>query len=168
MVNGCHSASIEELISLRYWGNKCAPILDSGELRWKLVEDEQKDLMNLFSFFFFFSACESFNETRMQNAPLEVRESTVENIIPYEYSSIHSLATDDEPRCTALYLRCITTIHTVPLTFRVKGNIIDDSEDTFLWPWHAAIFVDGRYRCSAVLLEPNWLLTSFYCTENVM
>ncbi|XP_018405344.1 PREDICTED: serine protease nudel-like [Cyphomyrmex costatus] len=38
---------------------------------------------------------------------------------------------------------------------------------TYLWPWLAAIFVDGRYHCSALLLESDWLLSSSSCTENI-
>ncbi|XP_046741125.1 serine protease nudel [Diprion similis] len=115
--------------------------------------------------YFGFGACESFNETRMQNAPLGVKASTALNLLPYEYSTPNTMSME-EPQCTVLYLRCLPTIHSIPLTYRLKG-INDQEEDTYLWPWHAAVFIDGRYQCSAVLLEPSWLLTSGYCAKDL-
>lgn len=113
-----------------------------------------------------YRGCESFNETRMHNAPLEVRSSTSTDLIPYEHPlSLYDLEAEKEPSCTVIYVRCIPTIHTVSLAYRLKA--IDGGQDTFLWPWHAAVFVDGRYKCGAVLLEPSWLLTSVHCTENI-
>ncbi|XP_046613613.1 serine protease nudel isoform X1 [Neodiprion virginianus] len=115
--------------------------------------------------YFGFGACESFNETRMQNAPLEVKASTAMNLVPYEYSTPYILSME-EPQCTVLYLRCLPTIHSISMTYRLKG-IDGQEEDTYLWPWHAAVFADGRYQCSAVLLEPSWLLTSRYCAMDM-
>ncbi|XP_012251446.2 serine protease nudel [Athalia rosae] len=143
-----------------YEGGKWMPFCIDGR------EDKPATLGKQMCSYFGFGACESFNETRVQNASLEVLSSTVSDVIPYEYSTLFSLTTDDEPHCTALYLRCLPTIHTVPLTFRIKSTD-GDEEDDFLWPWNAAVFVDGRYACSGVLLEPSWVLTSSYCVDDV-
>ena len=31
------------------------------------------------------------------------------------------------------------------------------------WPWHAAIYVDGTFQCSGVILNENWTLTTAHC-----
>ena len=31
------------------------------------------------------------------------------------------------------------------------------------WPWHAAIYVDGTFQCSGVILNDNWTLTTAHC-----
>ncbi|XP_014616401.1 PREDICTED: serine protease nudel [Polistes canadensis] len=69
------------------------------------------------------------------------------------------------PTCLGLNIRCrpvpSSSINVHLLLDPVTGN------RTFTWPWLAAIFVDGRYQCSAILLEPNWLLSSSACTKNI-
>ncbi|XP_066994121.2 serine protease nudel [Anabrus simplex] len=42
-----------------------------------------------------------------------------------------------------------------------------DGKEEYEWPWHAAIYVDGAYCCSAVLLNPSWLLTSIACIDHL-
>ncbi|EGI57358.1 Serine protease nudel [Acromyrmex echinatior] len=65
--------------------------------------------------------------------------------------------------CTTLRFRCRPV-----LSSSADSHVVIDprtGNHTYLWPWLAAIFVDGRYHCSALLLEPNWLLSSSSCTE---
>ncbi|XP_043489566.1 serine protease nudel-like [Polistes fuscatus] len=69
------------------------------------------------------------------------------------------------PTCLGLNIRC----RPVPSSSINVHSILDPvtGSRTFTWPWLAAIFVDGRYQCSAILLEPNWLLSSSACTKNI-
>nr|CAD7404503.1 unnamed protein product [Timema cristinae] len=34
------------------------------------------------------------------------------------------------------------------------------------WPWHAALYVGGVYKCSAALIDSRWLLASSYCVQD--
>ncbi|XP_066591634.1 serine protease nudel [Prorops nasuta] len=67
--------------------------------------------------------------------------------------------------CSGVYIRCRPVLGS-----EVRAHLIDDprtGSKTYLWPWLGAIFVDGLYRCTAVLLEHDWLLSSSRCTENI-
>lgn len=35
------------------------------------------------------------------------------------------------------------------------------------WPWHASLFQEGDYLCTATLIHPQWLLTSTHCMNSV-
>ncbi|XP_015603565.1 serine protease nudel [Cephus cinctus] len=67
--------------------------------------------------------------------------------------------------CVSLHVECNPTLNTSVSNHLV--SIKDTENPSYLWPWHAAIFVDGRYHCSAVLLEHSWLLTSARCVQNI-
>lgn len=88
-----------------------------------------------------------------------------DNITSYEPSPEHVAASEENEICTTLRLRCRQV-----LSSSVDSHLIVDPKTgnrTYLWPWLAAIFVDGRYRCSALLVEPDWLLSSSSCTEDI-
>ncbi|XP_015184626.1 PREDICTED: serine protease nudel-like [Polistes dominula] len=69
------------------------------------------------------------------------------------------------PTCQGFNIGC----RPVPNTNINVHTIIDPvtGNRTFIWPWLATIFVDGSYRCSAILLDTNWLLSSSACTKNI-
>lgn len=69
----------------------------------------------------------------------------------------------DKP-CLGLYIRCATTLSS-SMNLHLVVDASTGSHD-YLWPWLAAIFVDGRYRCVALLLDPSWLLSAAKCLEN--
>lgn len=81
-----------------------------------------------------------------------------------ENSSAASLNEEDET-CLGLYIHCAA----IPSGSMYAHLAIDDRTGNrdYLWPWLAAIFVDGRYRCMALLLDSNWLLSAAKCLENV-
>ena len=33
------------------------------------------------------------------------------------------------------------------------------------WPWQAAIYVNGSFKCSGVIINENWTLTVADCTR---
>ncbi|XP_014475627.1 PREDICTED: serine protease nudel [Dinoponera quadriceps] len=72
--------------------------------------------------------------------------------------------TGDGP-CSALRIHCRPV-----LSGSVDSHLIADPDtgsQTYLWPWLAAILVDGRYRCPALLLKPDWLLSNSGCTRDI-
>ncbi|XP_011256317.2 serine protease nudel isoform X3 [Camponotus floridanus] len=88
-----------------------------------------------------------------------------DNITSYEPSPGHVAASEENETCTTLRIRCRQV-----LSSSVDSHLIVDPRTgnrTYLWPWLAAIFVDGHYRCSALLVEPDWLLSSSSCTKDI-
>lgn len=72
---------------------------------------------------------------------------------------------EEDETCTTLYIRCRPVLSSSADSYLIVDPRTGDH--VYQWPWLAAIFVDGRYRCSALLLEPDWLLSSSSCTENI-
>ncbi|KAI4503887.1 hypothetical protein M0802_001290 [Mischocyttarus mexicanus] len=70
-----------------------------------------------------------------------------------------------QPTCLGLSIRC-RPVPSSNINVHLHLDPVTGSR-TFTWPWLAAIFVDGLYHCSAILLEPNWLLSSSECTKNI-
>ncbi|XP_043512079.1 serine protease nudel-like isoform X3 [Frieseomelitta varia] len=104
---------------------------------------------------------------------VDVRNSKLETIVwqkgkptyqVVEYSSAASLNQHDKTTCPGLYVHCSPT-----LGGSMFAHLVTDASTgsrDYLWPWLAAIFVDGRHRCVALLLDPNWLLSAAKCLEN--
>lgn len=61
--------------------------------------------------------------------------------------------------CAALYVKC-SSEH-VHLTWH-KMQIFENEKDNdfSISPWNAAIYIDGSYKCSGVLLSSNYILAS--------
>ncbi|XP_011872575.1 PREDICTED: serine protease nudel [Vollenhovia emeryi] len=77
----------------------------------------------------------------------------------------HTAASERGERCTALRFHCRPVLGSSADSYLVVEPRTDSR--TYLWPWLAAIFVDGSYRCSALLLESDWLLSSSSCTAAI-
>lgn len=106
---------------------------------------------------------QSLGETVVNKTMLETRFSWRDNVTGYEPE--RSAASEGGEPCTTLRFRCRPV-----LSSSAESHLIVDprtGNHTYLWPWQAAIFVDGRYHCSALLLEPDWLLSSSSCTEAI-
>lgn len=86
------------------------------------------------------------------------RRGRTENSTDYEVGDV-------DGSCSALRIHCRPV-----LSSSADSHLIVDPKtgsQTYLWPWLAAIFVDGRYRCSAVLLKTDWLLSNSECTRDI-
>lgn len=62
--------------------------------------------------------------------------------------------------CTGFHVTCSKN----------RTQILDDYralKGEHLRPWNVFVYSDGKIMCSAVLLQPEWLLTSSACTRNV-
>lgn len=100
----------------------------------------------------------------MKNSQLETVAWNKGEATHQEEPSATSLNNDDKT-CTGLYIRCRPVLNGSLSTHLT----VDEATGSrvYLWPWLAAIFVDGGYRCSAILLDRDWLLSSAKCVENV-
>lgn len=75
------------------------------------------------------------------------------------------VAEDEGNACETLWIRCRPVLDS-----SADAHVIVDPKTgsrNYSWPWLAAIFVDGRYHCSALLLEADWLLSSASCTNDI-
>ena len=120
-----------------------------------------------FGFFdlLYYRAAASLTEIEVRNSPMQVKKSTNENVIPYEYPPPYEQPDADSKTCQGLYIECRLVLST-----NVSDLIVEDSktrELSYLWPWEAIIFVDGRYRCPSIILEPSWLLASAKCVRDL-
>ncbi|CAL7938816.1 unnamed protein product [Xylocopa violacea] len=114
--------------------------------------------------YFGFSYQRSSESITAKNSELETIAWREGSPVHQEYSSAASL-NEDEETCPGIYVRCAPV-----LSSSVHAHLIVDASTgsrDYLWPWIAAIFVDGRYSCSALLLESNWLLSAANCLQNV-
>ncbi|XP_072746689.1 serine protease ndl [Anoplolepis gracilipes] len=118
--------------------------------------------------------CEYLGFVNLQSIDKVVANKTVlktrfwqrwDNITSYESLPEYVAASEEDETCTTLRIRCKQV-----LSSSADSHLIVDPRTgnyTYLWPWLAAIFVDGRYQCSALLLELDWLLSSSSCTKDI-
>ncbi|KOX71108.1 Serine protease nudel [Melipona quadrifasciata] len=113
--------------------------------------------------YFGFANLQSSESVVVRNSKLETTDWHKGKPTYQEYSSAASLNEQDKT-CLGLYVHCAPT-----LSSSMNAHLAVDASTgslDYLWPWLAAIFVDGRYRCVALLLDPNWLLSAAKCIEN--
>lgn len=102
------------------------------------------------------------NKTELATRSKDWRDAASDDA---EFASHHGAAITQDGSCTALRIRCGPG-----LSGSADSHLVVDprtGSHIYLWPWLAAIFVNGRYRCSALLLEPNWLLSNAGCTRDI-
>ena len=100
---------------------------------------------------------------------VKVRRGSIperKNIIHYEYPPSYQIPINDgNQTCPGLYVRCQPVLSN-PVNSQLSINLLSQKR-TYQWPWQAAIFTDGKYRCPALVLELNWLLASSDCSQNI-
>ncbi|XP_070512102.1 serine protease nudel isoform X2 [Cardiocondyla obscurior] len=113
-----------------------------------------------------FAGLELLDRIVVNETVLETRFSRwSDNVTSYEPSPSHVEENERGESCTALQFRCRPV-----LSSSADSLLVVDprtGEYTYLWPWLAAIFVDGRYHCTALLLESDWLLSTSSCTKAI-
>ncbi|CAH2105761.1 unnamed protein product [Euphydryas editha] len=74
--------------------------------------------------------------------------------------------------CMALYIYCDHSLFTdfTSIQLRNTNNEINDiSNDSHssnhLWPWTAKLYIDGKYKCTGVLIDLSWVLISSSCLK---
>ncbi|XP_076681045.1 serine protease nudel isoform X2 [Andrena cerasifolii] len=114
--------------------------------------------------YFGFANLLSSESINVKNSQLETVAWKKGEATHQEEPSATSLNNDDKT-CTGLYIRCRPVLNGSLSTHLTVDEAT--GSHVYLWPWLAAIFVDGGYRCSAILLDRDWLLSSAKCVENV-
>ncbi|KAL6265616.1 hypothetical protein P5V15_002410 [Pogonomyrmex californicus] len=111
-----------------------------------------------------FASLQSLDETDITSKDLEMRFLQSDET-DYTSSMEYVAASEEGETCSTYIFRCGPV-----LSSSADSHLVVDphtQSNTYLWPWLAAIFVDGRYHCSALLLEPDWLLSSSSCTDDI-
>jgi len=121
--------------------------------------------------FFFFSGFIFFSE-------VTVKPGVVEVIAPHQPYSVpistarassnitKSNVTEQPPEfCTGLEVECWPQLLRVASAFQLHA--LSSVKDEYEWPWHAAVYVLGKYVCAATLLNTHWLLTDAKAMENL-
>ncbi|KAK2585023.1 hypothetical protein KPH14_008548 [Odynerus spinipes] len=115
--------------------------------------------------YFGFESARSVEEVTVLDMDLESRVLSGSNETYYQPMPTYVAPSESLATCPGLYIRC----RPVPSSSANVHLMVDPKigNRTYIWPWLAAVFIDGVYRCPAILLEPDWLLCSSTCTENL-
>jgi hypothetical protein len=68
--------------------------------------------------------------------------------------------------CTGLEVECWPQLLRVASAFQLHAR--SDAGEEYDWPWHAAVYVLGKYLCGATLLNAHWLLTDAVIMDSVL
>ncbi|KYM93915.1 Serine protease nudel [Cyphomyrmex costatus] len=113
-----------------------------------------------------FTGLQSLDKVVVNKTILETKFSRKwDNTTSYKSLPQDVAESEGSETCTTLRFRCKPV-----LSSSADSHVVIDPRNgnyTYLWPWLAAIFVDGRYHCSAILLESDWLLSSSSCMETI-
>jgi hypothetical protein len=68
--------------------------------------------------------------------------------------------------CTGLEVECWPQLLHDASAFQLhaRSNVGEEYD----WPWHAAVYVLGKYTCGATLLNTHWLLTDAVIMDNIL
>ncbi|XP_035725274.1 serine protease nudel-like isoform X2 [Vespa mandarinia] len=115
--------------------------------------------------YFGFENVDKVEEVPVLNMDLELKDINGTNTTYYQSMPTYVAPSEELSTCLGLYIHCRPV-----LSSSANVHLLVDPKTgsrTYIWPWLAAVFVDGLYRCSAILLEPNWLLSSSTCIKNI-
>ncbi|XP_015117186.1 serine protease nudel [Diachasma alloeum] len=126
-----------------------------------------RDIAANICFYLGLKGYESVKNVTVMNEPLTFVHSTPNNLIPYKYPEVLMPPKNDSKTCQGLYVKCQTALTSSVESHRVEHVRNNPVNTSYLLPWEAAVFVDGRYHCPGVLLEHAWVLTSPRCTQNL-
>lgn len=109
---------------------------------------------------------DTVNEVIVPKSRLEIRSSTSDFPISYEYPpQFTPMRKGDNNTCYGLYIRCKPILDR-KVNVNLKINP-DTKERSYLWPWEGSVFVDGKYHCPAVLLENDLMLASSKYAQDI-
>ncbi|CAG2068065.1 unnamed protein product, partial [Timema podura] len=112
------------------------PLCDDGKKEYSRMAADICGLLD-------FSGYEGFREVQAQVDPLQEVS---------DWGPVNKRSSRGHPgfqTCPGLYVKCASQLSTQNR-----------------WPWHAALYVGGVYKCSAALIDTRWLLASSYCVQD--
>nr|CAD7446407.1 unnamed protein product [Timema bartmani] len=112
------------------------PLCDDGKKEYSMMAADICGLLD-------FSGYEGFREVQAQVDPLQEVS---------DWGPVNKRSSKGHPgvqTCAGLYVKCASQLS-------VQNR----------WPWHAALYVGGVYKCSAALIDSRWLLASSYCVQD--
>ncbi|KAI4459783.1 low-density lipoprotein receptor-related [Holotrichia oblita] len=99
-----------------------------------------------------FADSELYSEVEIKNHPLRI-------VVNQETEDVSMENADSTEVCNGLYVECSN------VSMRNWYPKIGNNEN--ILPWDVAIFVDGDYKCTGVLLNMKWVLTSYNCFRGI-
>lgn len=99
-----------------------------------------------------FTDTEHYFELEIKNLPLRIVVNQEKEDDSIENSGSGEL-------CDGLYVECSN------VSMRSWHPKIENNGNIF--PWDVAIFVDGDYKCTGILLNIKWILTSYNCFRGI-
>ena len=110
-------------------------------------------------------AAANFEEILVEDSPIQFEKSNKSRKIPYEYPPSYEIPDNSTKTCRGLYVECRPVLSANTSHLIVSNPKTENT--SYLWPWQAFIFVDGRHHCPAIILEHDWLLASSKCVQNI-
>lgn len=71
-----------------------------------------------------------------------------------------------DKECSSLYVKCSSALTHSKINHFVNDD--ENQEQLFMTPWNAAIYSDGEYKCTGILLNASWVLTSVQCFSGTL
>ncbi|XP_063992625.1 serine protease nudel isoform X2 [Diachasmimorpha longicaudata] len=129
--------------------------------------EEARDVASSICFYLGLKDYEFVKNVTVMNETLETIHSVPNNFVPYEYLEMLIPPKNGSKTCQGLYVKCQTALTTWVESHRVEHVRNKPVNTSYLFPWEAAVFVDGQYYCPGVLLEHAWVITTSRCTQNI-
>lgn len=70
-------------------------------------------------------------------------------------------------KCNALYVKCSNK--SFDLTYQtMQETKFNAANELYAAPWNAAIYANGEYKCTGILLNFRWVLTTVNCFQDIL
>uniref|UniRef100_A0A0C9QGD9 Acrosin n=1 Tax=Fopius arisanus TaxID=64838 RepID=A0A0C9QGD9_9HYME len=124
-------------------------------------------LANQICFYLGLKGHHTVRNVTVENHSLMPVHSTPGRLLPYKYTQELIVSNNDSNTCQGLWVKCQTVLSSTVESHRLEHVRNNPVNTSYLFPWEAAVFINGRYYCPGVLLEPDWVLTSYRCAQNI-
>lgn len=121
--------------------------------------------------------CSSFSSF----SDITVKHGALEEVTPYQTYNVSTTIEDISTTvtssgvtkealppnfCTSLEVECWPQLLRDASAFHLHA--LSSVRQEYEWPWHAAVYVHGEYKCAATLLNSHWLLTDAVAMDNIL
>ena len=88
--------------------------------------------------------------------------------VPSAFNNYNSSKTKEN--CNVLQVLCSSQSYFINKEldddFHINDFIDDTMQETYIYPWNVAVYIDGVYSCTASLIDTEWVLTHSSCFLN--